>query len=326
MKINILLLGMSGNVTQGINSVIKTSGIDAKIIGACVNKDSNGKYITDKFYLSPYANDNNFIPWLIEICNKEEINLVLSGVEENIFAISNNIAKLKSATNAIFIVANREQLEIGNDKLKTCQWLKNNNFNYPQYADAQNKKDIEKLLNKTSFPIIAKPRNGKGSKGIFVINSKNELDKLIPELGNYVVQEMLGNDEDEYTVATYTNNCGIFQDAIILKRRLQNGNTIYAETIFNQDIYEECKKITRALGIKGPLNIQLRMHKNKPVCFELNVRFSGTTPIRDLLGFKDLQAAISEYCYKKNDLKEFFNIRKGKVIRIFKEYLVNENL
>lgn len=324
MRISILLLGISGNVTQGVNAVIKASGIDAKVVGACVNKNSNGKYLVDKFYLSPYANDENFIPWLINICNKEKIDLVLSGVEENIYTISKNIEKLKFETNSIFIVANTEQLEIGNDKLKTCEWLKHNKLNYPEFADAQNKEEIEKLVKNVGFPIIVKPRNGKGSKGLFIVNNRDELNKLLPKLENYVLEEMLGDEENEYTVATYTNIYGVFQDAIILKRRLQNGNTVYAETVFNQDIYDECKRITNALGIKGPLNIQLRMHKNKPVCFELNIRFSGTTPIRDLLGFKDLQAAISEYCYKKSDLREFFNVKKGKVIRIFKEQLVEE--
>ena len=321
-ELNVLTLGVTGNVTQGMIQVLKKQkDVNVNILGACITEDSIGQYMTDGFVVSPYANDKNFIPWLIDICNSKNIDLVLTGVEENIAEISKNLERLKTETKSKFIVADEEQLKIGNDKYLTCKWLKENGCNYPLFASADNEKETENLVSEAGFPLIAKPKCGKGSRGVFVINKKEDLS-LIDDKAEYVLEELLGTKEDEYTVATYTNKKGVFQSAIILKRYLQNGTTVLAETVENEKIFEECKKITEKFKIKGPLNIQLRMHKDKPVCFELNVRFSGTTPIRNLLGWRDLMAAIGEYVYNEDDLSSYFEYKKGKVYRVLTPFLV----
>ncbi len=322
-QINVLVLGVSGNVSQGIIQALRTSQFNINIVGACVFKDSIGQYMTDKFFLSPYANDKNFINWLINICNKEKIDLVLSGVEENIFEISKNIEKLTQKTNAKFIVAQEDILKIANNKLLTAKWLKENGCNYPIFADLSDDKEVENLISKISFPLIVKPKEGKGSKGIIIINKKEDLNS-IKDKKLYVLEEYLGSKDDEYTVAVYMNKLGIFQSAIILKRTLQNGTTVLAEATENEAIYKECKKIAEKLKIKGPVNIQLRLHNNKPVCFEINARFSGTTPIRNLLGWRDLIASVDEYVFNNNDLAKYFKAKKGKVYRIMTPYLIKE--
>lgn len=75
-KINILILGMGGNVSQGILKAIKKSKINCKIIGACISEESFGLFFCDDAYISPYSNSDEFIPWLIDICNKEKIDIV----------------------------------------------------------------------------------------------------------------------------------------------------------------------------------------------------------------------------------------------------------
>lgn len=321
-KINILLLGVSGNVTQGILSCIRRNHIDSYVVGACIFPDSIGQYMVDEFLVSPYANDKNFIPWLIDVCEKKKIDIVLSGTEENIAAISHFLPQIQKQIKTKFIVATPEQLQIGNDKLKTCQWLKENNCNYPLYADAQNSQELEDLIKAVSFPLIAKPRNGKGSSGIKIIHKQEDLFE-VQKLENYIIEEYLGDKDSEYTVAVYSDKNAIFQNMIILKRQLQNGTTVLAEVVEDKDIYQECLKIATHLKIKGPLNIQLRMHHGRPVCFELNIRFSGTTPLRDLLGFHDLYAAIKEYLVDEAPA-EYLCYRKGKVIRLTTEKLITE--
>jgi len=318
---NILILGAGGNVSQGIIRTILNSGLKCKLITACVSERAFGFYMSNKSYISPYANDANFIPWLIEICNKEAIEIILTGVEENIEKIAQNIEILNKKTNAIFISSTPEQLKIGNDKLLTAQWLKNNQCNFPSYADLSNKEKVAELIKKEGFPLIAKPRKGKGSNGVIIINNKKELNK-ISNLKNYVLQKYLGDEDNEYTVACYYDKYNKFKDMIIMKRRLENGTTIEAESVFNQEIYDECKKICEKFKPIGPLNIQLRVHNSKPVCFELNVRFSGTTPIRALLGYNDLEALIKEYVLNQS-IDNCFNIKKGKVIRYLTEQYVH---
>ena len=66
--IKILLLGVGGNVSQGILTALRHSNLNCRIIGACVSPESLGLFFCDKAYISPYANDPKFIDWVGEVC------------------------------------------------------------------------------------------------------------------------------------------------------------------------------------------------------------------------------------------------------------------
>ena len=80
-----------------------------------------------------------------------------------------------------------------------------------------------------------------------------------------------------------------------MRRDLSGGTTYRAEAGLFPEVRKEAIQIAQALRPMGPCNIQLRVHKGRAVCFELNVRFSGTTPIRARLGFNDVEAALRHY-------------------------------
>lgn len=321
-KINILLLGVGGNVTQGILAVLNKKREQYNVIGACISEESIGLYMCDKSYISPLASEATFIKWLIDICNKEKIDIIFTGVEEIIFKIIENEEFIKNSTKAIFIGSSLEKLKIGNDKLKTCEWLKENNLNYPYFADGNKNSEIQELIKKVGFPLIAKPKNGKGSQGINILNSYDQLTN-IEELDKYVIQEYLGSDNEEYTVGCYSNKEGKTQDIIIMKRKLKYGTTFMAEIVQNELVYQEARKICDLFQPKGPLNIQMRVHNNKAICFELNVRFSGTTPFRAEWGYNDVEAIIQEYIFNEN-IEGFLNpLKSAKGYRYFNEIYID---
>lgn len=294
--LNILVLGVGGNVSQGIVTALRMSGIPCRIVGACVASESLGLYFCDTSYLSPYANDPSFFPWVVDVCKKEKIDMVFSGVEEVIWALESRREELDSE-HILFVCSPRDKLVIGNDKLKTCQWLKEHHLNYPHFACPGDGNAMDDLAGAVGFPLLAKPRAGKGSSGIQVIHDAQEL-KNVPS--DYVVQEYLGNADNEYTIGCYANKQGQLDNMIICKRQLKYGTTFKAEIVHDDAIAGECRKICEAFRPVGPLNIQLRMHQGKPVCFELNVRFSGTTPLRARWGFNDVAAVVNEYLLGKD--------------------------
>ena len=82
-ELNILILGVGGNVSQGIITAVRNSDIPCRIIGVCISPDSLGLYMCDAAYISPYANDNSFVSWVANLCNKESIGIVFSGGRGN---------------------------------------------------------------------------------------------------------------------------------------------------------------------------------------------------------------------------------------------------
>lgn len=318
-RINVLVLGVGGNVSQGILTAIKSSALDCHIVGACISEESLGLYYCDAAYIAPYASDPGFVDWVIDVCNKEKIDIVFSGVEENVMALEENRAAFESGTRAVFVSSDKEQLEIGLSKYRTAKWLRENGCNYPKSANISNREELDELIGEVGFPLIAKPNSGKGSQGIFIAHSRDDLKQI--EGKDYCVQELLGDGESEYTIACYVDKTGKSQPTLVMHRHLKHGTTFMAEIVQDDMIRQECEKICERFKPKGPLNIQLRMHHGKPVCFELNVRFSGTTPIRARWGYNDVEAMIREYVLDEpvtlNPQKE------GKVYRYYNEAFID---
>ena len=320
-RVNVLVLGVGGNVSQGIIKAINYSNIECNIIGACISSESIGLYFCNKAYISPYANSNEFIPWLIDVCNKESIDIILTGVEENIIAMAFNKDIIKNNTKAKFISSTYEKLMIGQDKLLTSKWLEENDCNYPQYCESKNKDKAMQIANELGFPLIAKPRKGKGSFGLKKIENLDDLLK-VTKLDDYLIQEYIGDDMSEYTVGCYCDKYGILQKSIIMHRILHNGTTYRANVVNNDIIKHEVENICSKFKPIGPLNIQLRLDRlGRPVCFELNVRFSGTTPMRAHFGYNDVEAMIKEYVLNQ-DITNNFNIINGTACRFTDEVYI----
>lgn len=87
-KIQVLILEMGGNVSQGILKAVRQSGIFSYLVGAYVSRDAAGLYMCDQAYISPYAAEKSFLPWLYGLCLSEPIDIVFSNVEVIIDVVS----------------------------------------------------------------------------------------------------------------------------------------------------------------------------------------------------------------------------------------------
>jgi carbamoyl-phosphate synthase large subunit len=81
-------------------------------------------------------------------------------------------------------------------------------------------------------------------------------------------------------------------------------------------------RIAEKLKPKGPCNVQMRMHRGRAVCFELNVRFSGTTPIRARMGFNDVEAAVRHYVMGEAAV-DLPVVHSGQVLRYWNEAYIS---
>jgi len=319
--LNLLVLGVGGNVSQGILKALAISQLPCRVIGACVSPLAVGLFNVDKAYISPKANDPKFLEWLLRVCRIEGIHAILSGVEQVLQVLSQSAYEIQRETGAICLVSKPDCLAIGSDKLLTCQWLQNQGLNFPKYAASENQTAINKLVEECGYPLIAKPRIGKSSQGLIEIRNSKDLDHL-SSLTGYVIQEYLGDSDSEYTIGCFSDQEGEVRGAIAMRRGLLQGTTYCAEVGEFPAVRSEAIRIASALKPMGPSNIQLRVSNGRPVCFEINIRFSGTTPMRARLGFNDVETALRHYVLNKpiDDLKL---ITQGVILRYWNEIYIN---
>lgn len=292
--LNVLVLGVGGNVSQGILKALAISKLSCRVIGACIEPRSFGLYTVDQAYVSPLATDPSFIDWLIRVCREERVQAILSGVEPVLAVMSRETDRIRAECGAIALVSAPECLAIGDDKLLTCRWLEQHGFAFPRYADAQDPCAVRSLVEECGYPLIAKPRRGKGAGGLLELRNEAELNAATARDG-YVIQAYLGDPSQEYTAGCFSDREGRVRGVIVLHRELLDGTTSRAEAGEFPAARDEAVRIIEALRPMGSSNVQMRMHHDCAVCFEINVRFSGTTPIRARLGFNDVEAALRHY-------------------------------
>ncbi len=113
-KLNILVLGVGGNVSQGILKALSLSKLPHRVVGACISPLALGLYTVDRAYISPPVYDPNFMDWILNICQKEYIQAILSGVEPVLTILSRNAEKIYQETGTISIVSKPTILSITN--------------------------------------------------------------------------------------------------------------------------------------------------------------------------------------------------------------------
>ena len=171
------------------------------------------------------------------------------------------------------------------DKWLSHQWLEPRGFPVPRTT----------LLSQVTndwLPIIAKPRMGSGSAGIFEVHSEALMNGLKVEFGDsYVAQEHMGKETPEYTCAVVA--CGDRSNHIVLRRKLDAGRTVIIKAEQYPEISSLIDNLVSATDLEGPLNIQIKAGEKGPRIFEINPRLSSTVRMRRILGFKDLEWIIN---------------------------------
>lgn len=283
-----------------------------RIITTDADPFSPGLYEADKGYLVSNADSSDYIPKLIEISKKEKVNVILPGSLPEISVIAKNEEILLKkgivpVTNPYSLIAGTE------DKLDVYFLLKKHNLLTPKTRELTAVKDAGELR----YPLLVKPRGGSsGSRNVHILKNKTELSDIFQRLGQknirLLVQEYVGNENEEYTVGIIAGKDGRIIDTIVMKRQLIglsrgeereiNGQQYVLSTGYSQgffvdqpDVKKYCEKTAKLLGARGPLNIQCRRGKEGVYIFEVHPRFSGSASMRAEMGFNEPHVLIREF-------------------------------
>jgi|TARA_B100000315_G_scaffold245591_1_gene271701 carbamoyl-phosphate synthase large subunit len=322
-RIKVGVTGTGSLIGQAIIKSIKSSNMskDIYMIGFDYFDDTVGALWVEKNYLLPdfFREEVTVEDWLeeiIEIIDFEGIEILFIGIdfELELFAKYKNTIELK--TKCKIVVSSQDVIKIADDKYMTYEFLKEKGFYYPQTLLPE---ELEK--EKIDFPCFIKPRKGSRSRDAFIVMDSQQLNEALSVISSPIIQELIGNSEVEYT-------CGVIhldnevKGAITLRRELKDGNTMTAS--FCKDtpriIYDYVCQVASELKPFGACNIQIRLDVNDiPKIFEINCRHSGTTYIRTLFGFNEVEYILSYLLGKK---PKKFILKEGVVKRYYEEVFV----
>jgi carbamoyl-phosphate synthase large subunit len=273
-KFNVLIPGAGG--PAGINTIksLRLVSFKGKIISTDSNYLSAGFFLSDLYYVIPRYDNEFFIDNLLRIIKEQNIKVLMPSSGYDIYGYSDNYNLIREY-GAIPIVSRRKVLEICRDKLLSYQFL-SNKFPFAFTTEYPEKID--------TFPIIAKPRFGKGSNNIIVIENKLDLEFVMRKFENMIFQEYLPGTE--YTVDVLSD---LTEKPIMAIPRIRidtkAGISVKGKIVRNSMIENLCKDTAATLGIRGPSCIQLKESNNGELkIIEINPRFGGGTIFTTLAG------------------------------------------
>ena len=317
--INILITGVGGPLGQGIIKACRKSKIPCHLIGTDRAPLSVGLDWVDESAIIPDCSDSEkYIAALITVCQKLNVQLILPGSEGEIRVISENKEHIEKSTCAKLVAPPLPILEVCFDKLRTCYFLDKQGLNFPAYASLKNHEKTSQLVAEQGYPLLAKPCRGSGSQGIFIIHSNTDLQYVRSLNKEYVLQELLQPDDQEYTVGIYTTIAGEQISGICMRRELAAGNTYRAWVIPEKTVLKQARSVVQQLGIIGPCNVQLRLTDRGAIPFEINPRFSGTTGMRAHFGYNEVEMVVRDFVL--NESIPHPTIQLGTALRFWEEH------
>ncbi|RME46992.1 MAG: ATP-grasp domain-containing protein [Chloroflexi bacterium] len=293
--LNVLVTGAGGPVGQSIMKAVQFTRLPCRLVATDVHPFSVGFHWADAHYVLPAAQDPDYLTQLSAVCCRERIDALLIGSEAEMHILAQAKEAFEDETGTKVIVSSPEVLRIATDKWETVRFLAAEGLDYPRSALPEEPEQLEALIAVAGFPLIVKPRNSSGSKGLFKVRSRRELESVLRLVHRPVVQEYLQPDDQEYTTAAFVDDTGQPQGAIVMRRELAAGLTYRAWVEDNPIVADMARAVAGALRPLGPCNVQLRLTERGPVPFEINARFSSTTSIRAYFGYNEVEMALR--CY-----------------------------
>lgn len=284
---NFLVTAIGGDVGQAIAIVLKRHHPDCEIVGSDVKNIALKMDLVDKYLVSPPAEDLNFLRWIKQTISDYGITVVIPASDSEVIALLET-----DDVGASVVGPSKSAVDISKDKLLTANFFLENEIDGPQTQDIQS-------VAPTNYPVIVKPRSGRGSRDIYICKDAEELVSLRQNFPQSIVQEMLTPADAEMTCAVYRSEISGTR-VLVMNRKLRGGTTSWVRVVEDDRISRYCEKIAECLNLRGSINIQLIATIDGPKAFEINGRFSSTVGMRDELGFCDLHWSIQDQVFGKS--------------------------
>lgn len=224
----------------------------------------------DRRHQLPWASDPDFLGKMVDLCHRLNIDLLVPGVDEELFALAQGVDALMPTR---LLLPHADYVKTMLDKLSMIRALSEKKVQVPiSRTLADDFKDFR-------FPCISKPRSGRGSRDVRVLNSVADAMSLSSSLGGAAKKILLQDKVEgvEYTVQMVANAKGQLCAIVPVRVGIKRGVTIHAETEAEPRVIAACRAIHEAIPTGGCYNIQLMLTaEGKALPFEINPRISTT--------------------------------------------------
>jgi carbamoyl-phosphate synthase large subunit len=269
MNILITSVGRQVYLLKAFKKAINGNG---KVFASDIDPKALALSEADQSFISPKFTNSQYIPWIKELCQKLEIDVLISLNVDDIIILS-EFAKKFSEMKCQLIAGDPEIIRKTNDKYALQNISKELGLPILETSILKKNSPIEKEL-----PVVAKPRYGKGARGNVVLNTLDEFLKfqrsLVDFEEEYVIQEFL--EGVEYGFDIINDFEGNYLSLLGRKKITQRNGESFQAIIINPAFWEkEARRLSEYIRHKGTVNFDVIFSKDRGYLIDVNYRFSG---------------------------------------------------
>lgn len=274
MNILILSAGTRNKVVQYFRENLNGVG---NVVTTDMSELAPAIYEADKYYIVPSMSAQGYLDVILDICQKEGVDGVLSLIDPELSLLAANKEKFETIGTTV-IGSSYELCEMTLDKFQMYHWLEQHGYNCAKsymdkdlfYADVED--------GKITYPVFLKPARGSASIAISKVYDRETVDLLFAHDDSLMIQEFLNGQEigaDVYIDMISGEVVSIFTKK---KIKMRAGETDKAVSFKDENLFELIERFVKQAGFRGQIDIDIFEIAGEYYISEVNPRFGGGYP------------------------------------------------
>ena len=269
-----LLFCSVGRRCELLKDFRKTMGDDLKIVVTDHSEVAPAMAFADKAYLVPLISDPDYIPMILDICKKEQIEAVTTLIDPEIMLLAKHREEFEKL-GVLVLAPYEETAKLCFNKYELYRFLTEHQINtirtygtFEEFEDAFQAGEI-------AFPVFVKPREGSGSVGARKIETMELLRQVTEEDKSLIIQELMtGKDLD---ADVYVDTVSHKPVAMFSKRKLSTtiGGANKTISFKDETLFAFIKSVLSVMQFNGPLDMDFFYQNGQYYLSEINPRFGG---------------------------------------------------
>lgn len=284
MRIMFTGVGRRIELLEAFRAAALRCGKSLTLYGADLSETAPALVFCDETRLTVRMNDPRYIPQLLDICEKDHIDLLIPTIDTDLIVLSESAQRFAACGTRVLISA-PEKIRICRDKLQTFRFFMDCGLLAPEPCADWTRYD-------GGFPAFIKPRNGSSSVNAYKVENREALRFYAEKIDNYIIQPFLSGVE--YTVDIF---CSWEGEPIWITPReritVRSGEVLKSKICMDARMIQESEQICRAFKPCGPLTVQLiRDADGRDWFIEINPRYGGGAPLSMKAGARSAETIL----------------------------------
>lgn len=191
MNILILSSGTRNKIVQYFKETLSGKG---KVICTDMSILAPSIYEADQYYIVPRMTAPGYLDVILDICEKEKIDGVLSLIDPELSLLARNKDKFEAVGTTV-IGSSYELCEMSLDKFEMFKWLINHGYKCAKSYMDKETFFADVAAGKAKYPVFVKPARGSASIAISKVYDKETVELLFAHDENLMIQEFLDGQE-----------------------------------------------------------------------------------------------------------------------------------